>query len=275
MPFPLAKLLDDVVHLCPLSATTKKVTELANSDRTSIGAIVAAISTDPALATAVLRVANSALYGGIKVSQLNAAVMRIGMRELKELVAAMSVLAAFRANDAVQKTLYERSVLAGGIANKLAKVTKLMPPSSASTCGLLSEIGAMACLAVDSKEYSRLWLETSGDYASRVAKECERYTVTSFEIGHRFLMRNSLPEEVANAVGAELNAPSPQWQASQSISLVARHASAILLGSGGDDALCIAQLEELAAKVNVGGLTGATLHELFLREGLLRNIVSR
>jgi HD-like signal output (HDOD) protein len=274
MPLLLAKVLDDVVQLCPLSSTTRKVTELANSDRASIGAIVSAISLDPALATAVLRVANSALYGGIKVSQLNAAVMRIGMRELKELVAAMSVLATFRANDAVQMALHERSALAGGIANKVAKATKLMPPSSASTCGLLSEIGAMACLAVDSKVYSRLWLETLGDYVNRVAKERERYSVTSFEIGRQFLMRNSLPEEVTNAVGAELNAPDPQWQASQTIALVARHTAAILLESGGDDALCVARLDELTSKVNACGLTGATLHELLLTEGLLRNIPS-
>lgn len=273
MPFPLAKLLDDVVRLCPLPATTKKVAELASSDRASIGGIVAAISTDPALATAVLRVANSALYGGIKVAQLNAAVMRIGLRELKELVAAMSVLAAFRSNDVVQKTLHEQSVLAGAIASKVAKATRLMSPSSASTCGLLCEIGAMACLAVDGREYAKLWKETSRDYASRLARERERYSVTSYEVGRLFLVRNSLPEEVANAVGAELTAPETPLQPSQLVCLLARHAAATVLECGSDDALCIARFDELVGTLGVASLTGSALHDLLLREGLMRNVV--
>jgi len=275
VPFPLSKLLDDVVHLCPLSATTKKVTDLANSDRASIGAIVAAISSDPALATAVLRVANSALYGGIKVAQLNAAVMRIGLRELKELVAAMGVLATFRSTDLVQKTLHDRSVLAGSIANKVAKSTRLVSPSLASTCGLLCEIGAMACLAVDAKEYTKLWKETARDYANRMNRERERYSVTSYEIGRLFLMRNSLPEEVANAIGAELNTPDSLWQPNQLVSLLARHTAATLLECGEDDAQSIAQLDELVAKLHDVPLTGKTLYELLLREGLTRNMTTR
>jgi HD-like signal output (HDOD) protein len=276
MAFPLSKLLDDVVRLCPLPATTKKVIELADSDRSTIGAIVAAISTDPALATAVLRVANSALYAGMKVSQLDAAVIRIGLRELKELATAMSVLAAFRSKEPVQGQLHERSVLSGGIANKVAKVTRLQTPSTASTCGLLSEIGAMACFAADAKEYGRLWRETSGSGSARVARERERYGVTSFEVGRRFLERNGLPEEVYSTVGAELGSPPDEYTAAQRICLVARHSSELLLTRGADDeAATELQLGELSAMVGLTLLDGKALYELYLREGLLRDLSRR
>ena len=264
------------MHLCPLPATTKKVVELADSDRASIAAIVQAISGDPALATAVLRVANSALYAGMKVSQLDAAVIRIGLRELKDLASAMSVLSAFRSKDPVQTTLQDRSVLAGAIANKLAKVTKLMPPSTASTCGLLCEIGAMACLAVDGKVYSKIWLETANDFALRVAKETERYAVTSFEIGRRFLERNSLPDEVSSVVGAELGADSSTLTVPQKVCLAARHSAAILVAFGAtDESATIGSLEGLMLQLDFAQLDGKGLYELLLREGLMRDLGRR
>lgn len=276
MAFPLSKLLDDVVHLCPLPATTKKVIELADSDRASIHAIVQAISTDPALATAVLRVANSALYAGMKVAQLDAAVIRIGLRELKDLASAMSVLAAFRSKDPVQAALHERSVLAGGIANKFAKVTKAMSPSTASTCGLLCEIGAMACLAVDGKEYVKLWKETATDYSARTAREIERYTVTTVEIGRRFLERNSVPEEITQAVGADIGMDSSGFGKPQKVSVIARHAAAILQTFGADDeAATISRLEDLTQGVALEDLNGQGLYDLFLREGLMRDLGRR
>lgn len=276
MPVPLTKLLDDVVHLCPLPASTKKVMELADSDRASITDIGRVIATDPALATAVLRVANSALYAGMKVSQLDAAVIRIGLRELKALASAMSVLAAFRSKDPVQALLNERCVLSGTIANKLAKATKLIAPSLASTCGLLSEIGAMACLAGDTKEYSKLWQATVLDYSARVAQERERYSVTSFEIGRLFLERNSVPEEVSTAVGVELGGELEKLTRLQALVLVARHSAGVLLTSNLDDeSAIITALDTLASLVEFAQLDGKGLYEVFLREGVLRDLVRR
>jgi HD-like signal output (HDOD) protein len=276
MPVPLTKLLDDVVQLCPLPATTKKVMELADSDRASIANIARVISTDPALATAVLRVANSALYAGMKVAQLEAAVIRIGLRELKSLASAMSVLAAFRSKDPVQAMLNERCVLSGTIANKVAKVTKAIEPSLASTCGLLSEIGAMACLAGDTKEYSKLWQQTDKNYAERVAKERERYSVSSFEIGRQFLERNSVPDEVSNAVGVELGVDMDKLTRLQALVLTARHSAAILLTNDiNDEAVIVANLDELAKTVEFAQMDGKSLYELFLREGVLRDLTRR
>lgn len=274
MPFPLAKLLDDVVQLCPLPATTKRVVELADSDRASMGDIARAIQTDPALATAVLRVANSALFAGMKVSQLEAAVVRIGLRELKSLASAMSVLAAFRSKDPVQTALQERSVLAGSVANKFAKASRLLPPSTASTIGLLSEVGAMACLAVDGKEYIKLWKEVGNNHAARAAREMERYTLSSFEIGQHFLERNSVPDEIATAVGAQLGVAVEAQTPAQRTCLIGRHSAEILL-AGGDEPQTTAALDELAKVTGLVGMDGAGLYDLFLREGLLRDLARK
>ncbi len=110
MTDPIATLLDRVAEVCPLPVTTHKVMALANSDKSSIADVARVISTDPALAVAVLRVANSAVFGAGKVDRLDSAVIRIGLRELRELAGAMSLLAAFRSQAEVQIQLHDRSV---------------------------------------------------------------------------------------------------------------------------------------------------------------------
>lgn len=272
-PGLLAKVLDDAVKLCPLPATTQRVLQLADSDRASIATIVQAISNDPALAAAVLRVANSALYTGPKLAQLDAAVIRIGLRELRDLAAAMSLLASFRSRDGIQVILHDRSVLAGGIANKLAKVTSQVLPSTAATCGLLCEIGAMVCLAADGKEYAKLWKELGPLGVGRVEREMARYSVTSFEIGRRHMARNGVPDEVCEAVYVDPNMDTDSMTPIQKLTLLARQAAPLLLVGGrvGANAKLGDQLDTLALQIGFAKLSGRELLELFKESGILRD----
>ncbi|HET9958608.1 MAG TPA: HDOD domain-containing protein, partial [Polyangiaceae bacterium] len=80
-------LLDQVVEVCPLPATTQRVLALTASDKSKVAEVASVISTDPALAAAVLSVANSAAYAANKVDSLDMAVMRLGLRELNNLAA--------------------------------------------------------------------------------------------------------------------------------------------------------------------------------------------
>lgn len=276
-PVLLSRLLDDAVKLCPLPATTQRVVQLADSDRASIATIVQAISNDPALAAAVLRVANSVMYTGLKLAQLDGAVIRIGLRELRELASAMAMLASFRSRDGIQVILHDRSVLAGGIASKLAKVTGQLVPATAATCGLMSEIGAMACLAVDGKEYAKLWKEFGSNPTERVAREKPRYPVTSFEVGRRHLLRNGVPEEVGEAIYVDVCMDTDAMQPIQKLTLLARQAAPLLLvgGRAGANHKLGDQLDTLALQIGYAKLSGRELLELFKESGLLRDQAHR
>ncbi len=277
MTDPIATLLDRVAEVCPLPATTHKVMVLANSDRSSIAEVARVISTDPALAAAVLRVANSAVFGAGKVDRLDSAVIRIGLRELRELAGAMSLLAAFRSQAEVQIQLHDRSVVSGSIANRLAKETNQAVAATAFTCGLLSEIGAMACLAVDGKTYAGIWKESFGSPIERIQRERERYTVSSFEVGRRFLARNSLPENVCNAVGAEFGTEAEQLAALDKITLLARHSAPIVLSAAREGGYTKVgdRLEALAQKVGFEKLDGKLLFDVCVRAGVLAEAALR
>jgi HD-like signal output (HDOD) protein len=270
----LSRLLDDAVQLYPLPTTTHRVMQLAESDKASVSTIVQAISNDPALAAAVLRVANSAMYTGPRLAQLDLAVIRIGLRELRELATAMALLSSFRSRDGVQVLLHDRSVLAGSIAKVVAKVTGLVSPSTASTCGLLCEIGAMVCLAVDGKQYAILWKGTAQAPLERKARELERYTVSSCEIGRRYLLRNAVPEDVCMAVGVEPGMAPDAMNPLQKLCLFARIATPIVLTGarvGAFSKLCN-QLDQLAPELGLAQLDGHELVDLFAVSGLFRNL---
>jgi len=251
--------------------------DLANSDRSNIAEVARVISTDPALAAAVMRVANSAIFGGGKVDRLDGAVIRIGLRELRELAGAMSLLAAFRSRAEVQLQLHDRSVVSGSIANRLAKETNQVVTATAFTCGLLSEIGAMACLAVDGKVYAAILSDCLHSPEERIVREKERYTVSSFEIGRRFLQRNALPDNVCDAVGIEFGANMSGVGALERITLLSRHAAPIVLLCARDGTYDTVgeQLEALAQQVGFAELDGKQLFDVCARAGVLAEAALR
>jgi hypothetical protein len=95
----------------------------------------------------------------------------------------MAMLAAFRSKHELTFNFHDKAVLAGSISRALAPRFGVMDKSQAFLCGLLTEIGAMACAAVDSEEYLRLWRAAAEDPAARSAAEVERYGATSEKVG--------------------------------------------------------------------------------------------
>ncbi len=267
----LSTLLDRVAEVCPLPMTAQKVMALVGSDRSNIAEVAKVIATDPALAAAVLRIANSAVFGMGKVDRLDAGIMRIGFRGLRELAGAMSLLAAFRSQAELQLQLHDLSVMSGSLANRLAKEFGTVVAATAFTCGLLCGIGAMACLAVDGKRYLPIWTETARDPLQRLNREKERYSVSSFEIGRRFLARNKLPQNVCAAVGAELGTPPSSLEPLEQVALFARHASPIVLAAAGQSDLddTLRALGGLAEQVGLSQTDGRKLFDICVRAGTL------
>jgi len=262
-------LLDRVAEVCPLPKTSERLLELTRSDRASIPEVAKVIVTDPAIAAAVLRIANSAVYGGGNIDRLETAVMRIGLKELHDMAAAMSLFAAFRNRGELLVAFHDRAVVSGAIAHRLAKNFGTGQPSVAFTCGLLSEIGAMACLSVDGKEYTALFRSAEHDPIERCLKERERYGASSHQIGGRFLARNHLPENVSAAVATETDAVVSELSELGRMLLLARYASVITLraGKSGDRAEAIASLEALPVGLRGDGVDGVRLFELCIEAG--------
>lgn len=153
-PFPGPnELLDRVIDICPFPATAQRLMALANDDAAPMEAIAAAVQADPALATQLLRVANSAAFrysGAEPIRDLRQALVMIGLSELRTMAGAMALLATFATRDELSLDLHRTSAVSGSIAAALVPgATRSLP----FVCGLLCEVGALACLAVDGPSY--------------------------------------------------------------------------------------------------------------------------
>ncbi len=273
----VALLLDRVAEVCPLPATAQRVMVLTASERSTISEVAQVISTDPALAAAVLRIANSATYGASRTGELEVAILRMGLSELHELSAAMSMLAAFRNPGELSLQLHDACVLSGAVARRLAKELGGVKASTAFTCGLLSEIGAMACLAVGGQEYAKLFAAHRDDPVQRALQEAERFGASSFEIGKRFLQRNGLPEEVARAIGMDLGEAAGSADVLGKYTVLSRHCPRILvaMSRGGTREAALEKLDELLRATAFAELDAERFLKLAVKAGVIAETALR
>jgi HD-like signal output (HDOD) protein len=215
-PFPNANvLLDRVMDICPFPETAQHLMSLVNDESATFDAIAAAVQCDPALATQVLRVANSAVFrpaAAEPVRDLRQALVTIGISELRIMAGAMALLATFASRDELSLDLHRTSAVSGSVAAAIVPAALDVPRSLPLICGLLCEVGALACLAVDGPGYVALWLRTAkaatgqrwtaDSPRARDQHEIKRYGITTRSIGARLLRRHKLPNEIAAAIEA-------------------------------------------------------------------------
>ncbi|HXN32280.1 MAG TPA: HDOD domain-containing protein [Polyangiaceae bacterium] len=212
-PFPNANvLLDRVVDICPFPATAQRLMILVNDEGAPIDAIASAVQCDPALATQVLRVANSAAFrpaGSDAVRDLRQGLVTVGLGELRMMAGAMALLATFATRDELSLDLHRTSAVSGSIAEAIVPLGPGVTRSLPYLCGLLCEVGALACLAVDGPGYVELWQRTVNSnggrwspeaVTGREALEIKRYGIASRTIAARLLRRHHLPPEIASAI---------------------------------------------------------------------------
>lgn len=251
---PITELVKKVDQVCPMPAAAQRVVVLASDPRARIEAVAEAIATDPALSAEVMKIANSAAFGrSRKISELEHAVSMIGLREIRSMAAAMAMLAAFASKGELALDFHDRAVLSGSIARVVAGRLPRVEKPEAFLCGLLSEIGAMACLALDSTGYTDVWTLAQDDAEERDRLEEERYGGTSRAIGGELLRRHDLPEHVAAAV--EANPNDPENSALAKVTGYSRIASLLLVKAGAEGTVELS--EALAQAAALTGLAVA------------------
>lgn len=254
---PLAEradvLLDRALEFGSLPASTQTLLSLTRRDNAEIGPVVDALALNPSLAAAVLRVANSPVYGQVRaVGDLHRAVQLIGMQELHDLVAGTAMLAAFSRADPLSARIQATAVLSASVAQKLAVKLRAGSPSAAYLSGLMCELGALACLALD-PDFSELYASHDANVRERFEGEASRYGGTTPVIGGRILNASSLPTEVSNAVGTTGLEPGEHTATLGRVVAFARLAAYILVRAAehGDPAVLREELARAAATVGL------------------------
>lgn len=122
-----------------IPSVLKKLLGIIENPRISLSEISDFISNDPALATKVLKMVNSPIYGFPgRIASVNQAVILLGLNVVKGLLLGVSVF------DLMQKSmigLWEHSIGCAVVARIIAKKKQFKEPEEVSAGGLLHDIG--------------------------------------------------------------------------------------------------------------------------------------
>ena len=164
--------------------------------------IVGVIEREPALAAEILRYANSIAYAGLReITDLQQAVMRLGLGAVEQTVLALSARNAFQATDRTQERLY-RALWQHSITTALA-ARRLTPRSasfSAETVflgGLLHDIGKLVVLRC----LSTLRQRDPASYSFEAGTVLEFFEALHCKAGVALAEVWNLPAEIREVIG--------------------------------------------------------------------------
>lgn len=235
-----------------LPTTTRTLLQLTRRDNAEVGPVVDELGLNPSLTAAVLRVANSTQYGQTRsVADLGRAVSLIGMQELHDIVAGSAMMSAFSVPDPLSKQIQETAALSAALAQHVAVQLKISSTSAAYLSGLMCELGALACLALD-PEFARFHV-AAGDAVQRFAVETSRYGTSTAAIGGRILAASSLPTAVAEAVATTGLEPGEHKASLGRVVAFSRLAVRVLLSAAehGSSSTLLNELTETAVTVGL------------------------
>lgn len=131
-------------------AVVVRVIELTRDPNCRIEDLAAAIGQDPALATRLMRLANSSLYGvRFKVTDIEQAAVLMGMRTLKQLCIGLSLTSNLtdegvdEENGFPVQIYWQHSLVAAVAAREIARRVGSPQANEAFLCGLLARMGQL------------------------------------------------------------------------------------------------------------------------------------
>lgn len=221
-----------------------EVSRLADSPVTAMGELVRIVHDDPALTAKVLRVANSSFYGMSRhVESLNTALVILGMRELINLVATISIFRTFPMKPGQptfnRQAFWIHSVGCGEIARAISIRLKLRMNTEAFTAGLVHDIGKIILDQYFHDAFMEALKISSGKKVAMLEAEDSILGVNHTELGSWLAGLWSLPRNICDAIANHHN---PEVAGSDSRHLVAlvslanafcKHAG---IGFSGDEA---------------------------------------
>ncbi len=198
----IEKLIASAQELEPLPASASRLASLLSDINTPLHQIVKVVSFDPALASRVLRAANSALSGArAPIETIDAAIARLGPGMVMALTIGSSVQAQL--GDAIpfygleEGDLWRHSVASALGAELLRKSRPRKIPPAAFTAALLHDVGKLV-LGRFVRNELREWFDRAQREGklSRQQAEKELIEVSHAEIGGLVAQDWGLPEHI-------------------------------------------------------------------------------
>jgi len=141
----LKRIATDRLGLPPLPAVASRCLTLVRNPKVSLKQMAGALERDPMLVASMLRLANSAAYGGGGIRSIETAVTRLGMQKVTSCLLETCARRLFESRDsrinAAAAELWQHSLAVALLARDLAAFLANGTPEVAYLAGLLHDVG--------------------------------------------------------------------------------------------------------------------------------------
>ncbi len=155
---PAYQRIRDCKALPSPTGVAMEILRLAGDEDSTLDQLSTVIETDPALASRILKLANSSFVGmPRKVGSAAHAVRLLGLRTVKNMALTLSLVTEYRQGSCVAfdyEAFWSGSLLRAVAMGQITSMLKDYSPEETFTTGLLSGIGQLALATVFPKEYA-------------------------------------------------------------------------------------------------------------------------
>ncbi|MDC5840012.1 HDOD domain-containing protein [Vibrio europaeus] len=199
-------LISRINELPRIESVLQELLEMVNRDSIDFGDLAHKMAMDQVLLARVLRMANSAQFGGVKgVANINDAIVRIGIGAIRNLISSSILASSFPKIETLNiKDYWAATFEIATIASTIAKDIKL-DPNEAFTTGVLHNIGELMIHTLEPEKAVAISQRVaSGENAAQVQKEV--LGVDAQELGAVLAESWKFPNQLVDAI-ANVNHP--------------------------------------------------------------------
>jgi putative nucleotidyltransferase with HDIG domain len=190
-----ARLIGRVNSLPVLPHVVTQVMSLDPDSTTFFDDLVAVLETEPNYAVRVLAAANTVVTRSVTpITRLKDAVVRLGAREVANLIVTMSVVHLFNPSTDAERGLWIHALEVATVSRVLARhADRHLDPENAYLCGLLHDVGRFVMFQVVPEVIDEADEASMTDHAALLALERSLCGIDHAEVGAQALERWSLP----------------------------------------------------------------------------------
>jgi putative nucleotidyltransferase with HDIG domain len=186
--------------------TVVKALDIIESDISCSMELSRCISTDPAVSSAILKIANTIQYARRhgRITEIKDAVVRLGFRETRNIMACLSLIdlspEVYKNRGFGRREFWLHSLAVGVIAEKICIDYGLHRPELAFIAGLLHDLGKIPLDNNFDSLYSRLLDETMASITAFHETEQRLMGFTHSHLGHYLTNEWNFPSAITQAI---------------------------------------------------------------------------